>query len=189
MSIKVFSFFVIVSFLIWGISIGGSGSVEAMRPWVPDENLTGFVKTMENPALMRGNANIEVYDDVGHKAKGYGNRAYLFSANTIGEAEKILLYKLMEANDYIDRLVTYSLNKHQRNALVSLVYNIGPTTFKNSLALKHLNNGHINLFLIEAFDKRRGFTCADGKYNKGLIERRALEREIWKKGDYSVMDA
>ena len=96
---KIFSFFVIVSCLIWGLTLATTGDVEAMRQWVPDEDLKVFVKTMENPALMSGNASIEVYDDVGHKAKGYGNRAYLFSDNTIGEAEKILLFKLMEAND------------------------------------------------------------------------------------------
>ena len=185
---KIFSFVLIALFLGFA-TIGCSTDVEATRPWVHDEDLKVFVKTMENPALMRGAAVLEVYDDVGHKAKGYGNRANLFSDNTLDEAERIMLFKLLEANEYIDRLVTYKLNKHQRNALVSLVYNIGPTTFKNSAALKHLNRGHINLFLIEAFDKRRGFTCADGKYNKGLIQRRALEREIWQRGDYRVMDA
>ena len=124
--------FVLIALFLGFATIGCSTDVEATRSWVPDEKLKVFVKTMENPALMRGDAVLEVYDDVGHKAKGYGNRAYLFSDNTLGEAEKILLYKLLEANDYIDRLVTYPLNKHQRNALVSLVYNIGPTTFKES---------------------------------------------------------
>lgn len=201
---KIFSFVLITLTAGWLLLTGCSSDVEAYKSnglkipvkvdatqvgtWYPDENIQIFVKSMENKPLHDGDADVELYYDVGHKAKGYGTRAYLFSDNTIAEAEKIMLVKLLEANEYIDHLVSYPLNKHQRNALVSLVYNIGPTKFKNSLALRHLNNGHINLFLIEAFDKKRGFTCANGKYNEGLIQRRALEREIWRKGDYTVVD-
>ena len=189
MVIKIFSFFVIGLCLIWSLTIGASFKVEATLPWQPDDELIVFVQMVENPSLMRGEVGVEEYDDVGHKAKGYGTRAYLFTADTIAEADRIMNYKLMEANDYIDRMVTYPLTKHQRNALVSLVYNIGPTIFGNSHALRHLNNGEIEKFLIEAFDKRRGFTCADGKFNKGLQKRRAQEEKIWRKGDYGVMDA
>ena len=205
--VKIFSFVLVALAATWLLLTGCSSDVEAFKTiviqsdkiytigeddesWYPDENIQVFVKSMENKPLHEGEVGVELYYDVGHKAKGYGTRAHLFSDDTVDEAEEIMLVNLLEANEYIDHLVSYPLNKHQRNALVSLVYNIGPTKFKNSVALKHLNNGHINLFLIEAFDKRRGFTCADGKYNKGLIERRALEREIWLKGDYKIiMDA
>lgn len=188
MVIKIFSFFVMTLCLIWAASAGISSKVEATLPWQPDEKLIVFVQMVENPSLMRGEVEVEVYNDMGHKAKGYGTRAYLFTANTRVEAERIMKWKLMEANNFINNLVTYPLTKHQRNALVSLVYNIGPTIFGNSVALKHLNNGHINLFLIEAFDHHRGFVCAGGKFNKALIKRRAQEEKIWTKGEYGVMD-
>jgi len=184
MVIKIFSFFVMTLCLIWATSVGISGNVGATLPWQPDEKLRVFVQMVENPSLMRGEVEVEVYNDMGHKAKGYGTRAYLFTANTRLEAERIMKWKLMEANNFINNLVTYPLTKHQRNALVSLVYNIGPTLFGNSDALKHLNKGEINKFLVEAFDHHRGFVCAGGKFNKALIKRRAQEEKIWRNGDY-----
>ena len=80
--------------------------------------------------------------------------------------------------------ISYFRTKHQRNALVSLVYNIGPFAFKTSAALKALNRGDIKEFKIQAFDPRRGFVCAGGKHNRGLIVRRAHELNIWEKGSY-----
>jgi len=188
MSTKIFSFFVIGVCLIWAVSVGGSNKVDATLPWQPDNELRVFVQMVENPSLMRGEVEVEVYDDMGRAAKGYGTRADLFVDDTTEEAERIMNYKLIEANNYINHLVKYPLTKHQRNALVSLVYNIGPSLFSNSDALRHLNRGEITQFLVEAFDHHRGFVCADGKFNKGLIKRRSQEEKIWREGDYGVRE-
>jgi GH24 family phage-related lysozyme (muramidase) len=64
------------------------------------------------------------------------------------------------------------------------VYNIGPFAFRTSKALKALNAGDYKEFKIHAFDSKRGFVCAGGRHNKGLMVRRAHELRIWEKGSY-----
>jgi GH24 family phage-related lysozyme (muramidase) len=97
-----------------------------------------------------------------------------------------MVYKLLEANGFIDKYVTHKLNNHERNALVSLIYNVGRDGFRNSAAFKALNKGDIKEFKRQAFDPKVGFVCADGKYNKGLINRRAHELVMWEEGVYEV---
>jgi GH24 family phage-related lysozyme (muramidase) len=91
---------------------------------------------------------------------------------------------LYKSNKAVERYVLIKLTHHQQNALVSLVYNIGPYAFKTSAALKALNRGDIKEFKIQAFDSRKGFVCAGGKHNRGLMVRRAHELNIWEKGSY-----
>jgi lysozyme len=97
-----------------------------------------------------------------------------------------MVYKLLEANGYIDKHVTYKLKVHQRDALVSLIYNVGRDAFRNSAAFRALNKGDEKEFILQAFDSKVGFVCANGKFNKGLINRRAHEQEIWENGSYVV---
>jgi len=156
--------------------------------WRPSEKLMLFIMTMENKPLLDGKIEVVEYDDVGHIAKGFGTKAYLFTdreSNT-EEAERIMVYKLLEANGYIDKHVTFKLNAHQREALVSLIYNVGRDAFRNSAARKALNKGNEKEFIRQAFDSKVGFVCADGKFNQGLINRRAEEREIWENGSYAI---
>jgi len=207
MIIRIFSFALLLIMLVWTLSgcseeITAIAEVEAAKPtiteqvtlkfkgkyWRPSEELTTFIMIMENKPLFDGEAGVVEYDDVGHIAKGFGTKAYLFTdkeSNT-KEAKRIMVYKLLEANGYIDKHVTYKLEEHQRNALVSLIYNVGRDAFRNSKAFKALNKGDVKEFKIQAFDPKLGFVCADGKFNKGLINRRAHEQEIWDNGSYIV---
>ena len=100
------------------------------------------------------------------------------------EAESIMIDHLLASNKVVDRHVKIDLTHHQRNALVSLVYNIGPFAFRTSKALKALNAGDYKEFKIHAFDPKMGFVCAGGRHNKGLMVRRAHELQIWDKGKY-----
>jgi len=160
------------------------GILNNVKSWKPNNNLTTFVKTMENDPLRVGNAKVKEYDDVGHKAKGYGTKSGLLAQDTEAEATKALNKKLVDANKAVDRLVKIDLNEDQRNALVSLVYNVGATGFGKSNALKALNNGNIKTFLKEAFDPKVGFVKTKGKIVKGLVNRRAREKQIFTKGNY-----
>ena len=155
-----------------------------MNQWRPDSDLTAFIKSIENHPLANGKTKLVAYKDYGYIAKGYGTRSKHFKVNTLQEAEKIMFLHLYASNAVVERYVRYELTKHQRNALVSLVYNVGPFAFKTSAALKALNRGDIAEFKIQAFDSRRGFVCAGGKHNRGLIVRRAHELNIWEKGSY-----
>ncbi len=161
--------------------------VHTEKYWRPSDDLKTFIKTMENKPLLDGETELVEYDDVGHIAKGYGTKAYLFTEEgNSKEAERIMVYKLFEANGFIDKYVTHKLNNHERNALVSLIYNVGRDGFRNSAAFKALNKGDIKEFKRQAFDPIVGFVCADGKYNKGLINRRAHELVMWEEGVYEV---
>ena len=159
-------------------------SIYSGEHWRPDANLTAFIKSIENHPLANGKTKLVKYKDFGYVAKGYGTRAKHFKKNTVEEAERIMIDHLLDSNRVVDRYVEYNLNHHQRNALVSLVYNIGPFAFSTSRALRALNNGDIEAFKVHAFDRRKGFVCAGGKHNKGLMARRAHELNIWEKGSY-----
>jgi lysozyme len=80
----------------------------------------------------------------------------------------------------IKKYVKIPLNQNQLDALVSLVYNIGPTKFINSQLLKALNSKNI-----ESIKKNwEEFRLGDGKISNGLIRRRAEEikqffKKIW----------
>ena len=65
-----------------------------------------------------------------------------------------------------------------------MVYNVGAGNFKKSKALKALNSGNIETFLKEAFDPKIGFVKnrAGGRILKGLVNRRAAEKELFLKG-------
>lgn len=206
MIIKVFSFALLMIMLVWALSgclpqdsVAAKVTVSDIKKviaepknsskyWRPSEELTTFIKTMENKPLLDGEIDVLEYDDVGHIAKGYGTKAYLFTdkKSNIQEAERIMVYKLLEANGYIDKHVTYKLSVQQRDALVSLIYNVGRDAFRNSAAFKALNKGDEKEFIRQAFDPKIGFVCADGKFNQGLINRRAHEQEIWENGSYIV---
>ena len=159
-------------------------SIYSGEHWRPDANLTAFIKSIENHPLANGKTKLVKYKDFGYVAKGYGTRAKHFKKNTVAEAERIMIDHLLASNKVVDRHVKVNITHHQRNALVSLVYNIGPFAFSTSKALKALNNGDIRKFKIHAFDSKHGFVCAGGRHNKGLMVRRAHELRIWEKGSY-----
>jgi lysozyme len=100
------------------------------------------------------------------------------------QAEKWLKEDIKKAHTTVDRLVKIKLNNNQKNALVSLVYNVGEGNFKKSKALKALNSGDIETFLKEAFDPKIGFVKAKkgGRILKGLVNRRSAEKKLFMKG-------
>jgi lysozyme len=71
----------------------------------------------------------------------------------------------------IKKYVKIPLNQNQLDALVSLVYNIGPTKFIHSQLLKALNSKNI-----KSIKKNwEEFRLGDGEISNGLIRRRAEE--------------
>ena len=161
-----------------------TGVLSNVKTWQPDNNLTNFVKMMENAPLAVGKTGVTEYDDVGHRAKGYGTKAGLLAQDTEAEATKAMTKKLIDANKDVDRLVKIKLNKDERNALVSLIYNIGEGAFAKSKALKALNKGDKKTFVKEAFHPKLGFVKSKGKILKGLVNRRTKEKDIFTKGVY-----
>ncbi|PZQ78015.1 MAG: muraminidase [Variovorax paradoxus] len=119
-------------------------------------------------------------DSVGVWTIGYGDTGPdVVKGLTITKegAEKRLRKRLVEFEGYVNTYVKVPLKQHQFDALVSLVYNIGPANFKTSTLLKKLNAGDYigaaDQFLV--WNKGR----VDGKLVviKGLANRRAKERK------------
>ena len=95
------------------------------------------------------------------------------------QAENRLSKRLVEFEGYVNKAVKVKLTQNQFDALVSLVYNIGPTNFNNSTLLRKLNAsdyaGAADQFLV--WNKGR----VDGKLVviNGLVNRRKAERELF----------
>lgn len=167
-----------------GASAGLLSSQSSAQDWSPDNNLINFVKMMENAPLAVGKGQVKKYDDLGQEAGGYGTKFGLLDELTEKSASEAMVQELIKANSAVNRLVKVDLDPHQRNALVSLVYNVGEGTFSGSKALKALNKGDTDTFLKEAFDPKIGFVRGKGKILKGLVDRRAKERDMFTKGQY-----
>ena len=71
--------------------------------------------------------------------------------------------------------VVVSLTQNQFDALVSWVYNLGPTNFRKSTMLKVLNDGNYD----EVPYQMKRWNKAGGKVLKGLVIRREAEAELF----------
>jgi lysozyme len=94
---------------------------------------------------------------------------------TQAEADECLLTDVKDFSNKIEPLIKIKLTDNQFAAILSLVYNIGIGNFKKSTLLKLLNAGDIEKASAE-FDK---WNKAGGKVIKGLVNRRAKERELF----------
>jgi lysozyme len=158
---------------------GLMSNIKAPTKFTPSKALTTFMQTFEG-------YSDKGYDDFGRIAAGWGSTGRVKKGEKITKAQANKWFKedVTKANKSVDRLVKIDLNKDQRNALVSLIYNVGAGEFAKSNALKALNNGNIKTFLKEAFDPKIGFVKADGKVVNGLVRRRAREKSIFTQGNY-----
>jgi len=77
----------------------------------------------------------------------------------------------------INRYVTVDLNQNQFDALVSFVYNVGNRNFRRSTLRKKLNR----LDYDGASNEFKKWRKSKGKILKGLIRRRKMETELFRK--------
>ena len=96
---------------------------------------------------------------------------------TEAEAKAILDRDLVQYEKAVNDYVKVPLTQNQYDALVSLCYNIGPGQdgFKGSTAVKRLNN----LDYSGASEALTWWNKDDGKVVKGLVNRRAAEKELF----------
>lgn len=135
---------------------------------------------------------LTAYDDgVGVLTIGYGTtgRAGVgikpAPGMTISEAdaEHYLRLGLEKFAKQIRPMIKEHTNENEWAAFLSLAYNIGPSAFARSSALRHFNNG----------DKRAAANAillwnkAGGKVLKGLKRRRAAERKLFLKPVQAVI--
>jgi len=118
---------------------------------------------------------------------GYGRTRGVYQGMIITpyEAEEFLYDDLGQSAEDVDATVRFPLNQHQFDALVSLLYNIGVTSWKKSLARELLNEGNIDRFDRETFSAQYGWTKQGGVIVPGLVNRRQMERDIFFKAIYA----
>lgn len=94
---------------------------------------------------------------------------------TTEEAELFLEQDLKVFEDAVNQNVQVELTQNEFDALVSFVYNVGIGNFKKSTLLKKLNASKKN----EAAGELLKWNRANKIVSKGLIRRRAAERELF----------
>lgn len=120
---------------------------------------------------------------------GYGHYGSDVTADMVITQEKaveLLSDDVSWAENTVNELVTVELTQNQFDAIVSLVFNIGATAFKNSHALQMLNESDYDAFADGVFDEAHGFVRQAGKVLQGLVNRRKKERMIFEDSNYSL---
>jgi lysozyme len=114
---------------------------------------------------------------------GYGATAGVNPGDTITDAEALdrLMSHLESDARALDRVVTFPIQAHERDALISLSYNIGRTAFARSTLLRLLNAGD----KASAADQFLRWNRAGGRVVLGLVKRRTAERNLFLNADYS----
>jgi len=116
--------------------------------------------------------------------------------NKITENDATILLSL-ECNGIckkFDKLITTTLKQSQSDALVSFVYNVGMTAFRNSTLLKIINeNAAHDKYIATSKELEFNFmrwnkAHVDGKLIqvKGLTNRRRMECNLFTRGDYGL---
>lgn len=132
----------------------------------------GLVKESEGLEL-------KAYQDTGGVwTIGYGETLNVVKGMVITaeEAEAMLARRYDEFEAHILELVTVALTENQLGALVSLVYNIGVSAFRNSTILRKIN-AH-DPTAVKEFPR---WNKDNGRVLPGLVIRRAKEAALFSK--------
>ena len=121
-------------------------------------------------------------DSVGVWTIGFGHTKGVEEGQTcsIEDAESMLADEMDEYEGYINNMVKVELQQHEFDALVALVYNLGPTNLGESTMLKVLNGGQFD----RVPDEMNRWTRAGGKILEGLVRRRQAESLMFQNLDW-----
>jgi lysozyme len=117
-------------------------------------------------------------DPVGIPTIGYGHIKGVKMGDTITEddANRMLVEELKEYEGYINKYVTSNITQSQFDALVSFVYNLGPSNLRKSTLLKKVNANPSDPFIAVEFEK---WVRAGGQVLLGLVRRRKDEADLY----------
>jgi GH24 family phage-related lysozyme (muramidase) len=111
---------------------------------------------------------------------GYGHTGsdvYPNQQITEEEAEKLLWKDTESAQQTVSSFVQAKINQNEYDALVSFVFNVGPTAFVNSTLLKLLNQGADRKVVAGEFD--RWVKAGSDQPVPGLVRRREAEKTLF----------
>ncbi len=128
-------------------------------------------------------------DSAGVWTIGYGHTGGVVAGSTISlaQAEIFLREDISVFEDIINREVKVPLNQNQFDALLSLVFNVGPGKEKVKSGLITLKDGRPSTLLRslndglyrEAANSFNSWVYAGGVILKGLVKRRERERTLF----------
>ena len=127
---------------------------------------------------------LKAYEDaVGVQTIAYGRtkNVCMDDVCTLEQAESWLAEEMEEYEGYINDLVKVDLDQNQFDALVSWVYNLGPTNLNSSTLLRVLNEGRY----ADVPDQIRRWNKAGGKVLAGLTRRREAEALMFQNEEWS----
>ena len=125
--------------------------------------------------------SLKAYKDTGGvQTIGYGHTGEGVKKGKITEAEatEYLKKDLETAASAVDTLVTVPISQEQKDALISLTYNIGSGAFKRSSLLEKINAEDFE----GAADEFNRWVYDNGKKIPGLVTRRKQESELFRSG-------
>lgn len=179
----------LIAILAFGTAAQFARAEEAKNPYL-DGEIEGLVvcKGSEERCKISGIELIKEFEgfreeayqcEAGKWTIGYGHTKEVKEGDRVNreDAERILKDEIKKYEGAISRNVKAPLTLEQYNVLTSFVYNIGIGAFKESTLLKKLNNRDYQGAGNE-FDR---WIKANGKVSKGLVRRRAREKEMFLK--------
>ena len=122
----------------------------------------------------RGEAYIPVKGDV--PTIGFGTTDGVKPGDRI-EPVQALVRKLADVQRFegvLKECVRVPLHQHEYDAWMQFTYNVGPSAFCNSTALRKLNSGDY----AGACDEMLRWVYVDGRKVQGLVNRREAERQL-----------
>ena len=153
-----------------------------MIPYVISQDGLDLIKKFEGLHKLTDQGDVRSYRcPAGKWTIGYGHTRGVKSGMRASaqECEQFLQEDVKASGDAVRSAVNVPLSQHQYDALVSFVFNCGPTAFRNSTLLKKLNKGlyHEVPEQIVRWNKAR----VDGELTvlRGLTRRRSAEAALW----------
>lgn len=95
---------------------------------------------------------------------------------SVEEAEELLQKLLQKFENAVDRLVKSKINPYQRDALISLTYNIGEENLRTSTILRKVNNNPDDPTIKDEFVR---WVYAKHIFLEGLLKRRKAEANLY----------
>jgi lysozyme len=139
------------------------------------------IDAIKEHEALRLTAYLPTKDDVWTIGWGHTRTARQGMVITVAQAEALLRDDLAWVEDTIDALVKVPITQNQRDALGSLIFNIGRPNFSKSTVLRKLNagdyRGAADAFLM--WNKQRDKKTGKMNVLRGLTKRREQERAMF----------
>ena len=103
---------------------------------------------------------------------------------TEADALKLFSNDLAPFINAIKLNVTANITQNEFDAMVIFAFNIGPNGFRTSSALKMINDPSVKTTYPDIESAWKAWNKSEGKVNKGIINRRNAEWNIYTKGNY-----